>query len=429
MRTNIRLLLLAIFLGIIFINIPEIHPEFLKITTPVIIDVTALITKSVTPLYEEAIKRSQDRIKNIPIQILVNGEPVEAQAASIAEDTLITNKASGTSSKKKQVNTNPGDFSLTADCSLTPEQYDAVLREYNSPAVGVGEHAYKECKRTRIDNAYVLGIFIHESTAGNNSNWAGNKPDGTTTANVGNIICAGYSSCFGRFRDYNDNWELGTSQTFDLLRCYRDSSDDCGGLWIGDTVTDINGAIKRWSPSEDGNNPESYAGIVRQMTTEWRNANQTIITAEEQAVSDVISSFVPSGCPLGDICVFTQGYNAPSHSPTHIWGGVDLINNDAQYPNSQGRPIYATMDGVANVYPNSGPGGNCVMVVNQDYRTTNCHMQDIIVTQGQDIKRGDQIGTVGATGTQVTGAHLHYEVWEHEVNKDPNNYHVTEGLK
>jgi murein DD-endopeptidase MepM/ murein hydrolase activator NlpD len=40
---------------------------------------------------------------------------------------------------------------------------------------------------------------------------------------------------------------------------------------------------------------------------------------------------------------------------------------------------------------------------------------------GQDIKRGQQIGSVGATG-RTTGPHLHYEVRINETPVNPSRY-------
>jgi murein DD-endopeptidase MepM/ murein hydrolase activator NlpD len=38
------------------------------------------------------------------------------------------------------------------------------------------------------------------------------------------------------------------------------------------------------------------------------------------------------------------------------------------------------------------------------------HLSRIAVSPGQQVKRGDVIGYVGATG-RATAAHLHYEIW------------------
>ena len=42
------------------------------------------------------------------------------------------------------------------------------------------------------------------------------KPGGATTHNVGNIICAGYATCYGRFRDY-DTWSQGIEDWYKLI--------------------------------------------------------------------------------------------------------------------------------------------------------------------------------------------------------------------
>ncbi|MBE8432324.1 M23 family metallopeptidase, partial [Leptospira interrogans serovar Pomona] len=46
----------------------------------------------------------------------------------------------------------------------------------------------------------------------------------------------------------------------------------------------------------------------------------------------------------------------------------------------------------------------------------------IFVKDGQQIRKGNLIATVGSTGN-VTGPHLHYEVWIGESNRtDPIEY-------
>ena len=41
-----------------------------------------------------------------------------------------------------------------------------------------------------------------------------------------------------------------------------------------------------------------------------------------------------------------------------------------------------------------------------------CHLDSLDVTEGQRVKRGDKLGTVGITGCRFTCApHLHFEVW------------------
>ena len=84
--------------------------------------------------------------------------------------------------------------------------------------------------------------------------------------------------------------------------------------------------------------------------------------------------------------------------------GIDLSG-------SYGTPIYATADGtVLRAGWNSGGYGNLVEVDHGRGITTRYgHMSAIMVSAGQHITRGQQVGRMGSTG-RSTGNHLHYEV-------------------
>jgi hypothetical protein len=100
--------------------------------------------------------------------------------------------------------------------SLSAEKVDAILASYGSPATGSGPAWVTHSERYGIDNAVALAFFIHESSAGTNPHWSGIKPDGSTTRNVGNIECAGYHRCFGRWRDY-ETWDEGIEDWYRLI--------------------------------------------------------------------------------------------------------------------------------------------------------------------------------------------------------------------
>lgn len=89
-----------------------------------------------------------------------------------------------------------------------------------------------------------------------------------------------------------------------------------------------------------------------------------------------------------------------------------------------GTPIYATADGIVEIASNSFYGyGKYVRIQhNDDYKTAYGHMYELLVKRGQQVKRGDIIGTVGNTGLS-TGPHLHYEVIYKGRHVDPINYY------
>lgn len=158
-------------------------------------------------------------------------------------------------------NTRPsaGDYNLRAAPSLSPEEIDRILSSYGSPATGTGTIWYNLGLQYGIDPAFALAFFIHESSAGTASAWAGLKPDGNTTHNVGNIICAGYPNCYGRFRDY-PSWEAGIDDWYRLIdveylqgRGHR-------------TVADI---IPVYAPSFE-NDVNNYINVIQSLIDGWR---------------------------------------------------------------------------------------------------------------------------------------------------------------
>jgi murein DD-endopeptidase MepM/ murein hydrolase activator NlpD len=116
---------------------------------------------------------------------------------------------------------------------------------------------------------------------------------------------------------------------------------------------------------------------------------------------------IPSDKPIKMNVEFTSGFGVrsdPFHAGAAMHPGIDLAG---QY----GTPIYATADGtVLRSGWNSGGYGNLVEIDHGRGITTRYgHMSAILVSAGQHITRGQQIGRMGSTG-RSTGNHLHYEV-------------------
>jgi murein DD-endopeptidase MepM/ murein hydrolase activator NlpD len=73
-------------------------------------------------------------------------------------------------------------------------------------------------------------------------------------------------------------------------------------------------------------------------------------------------------------------------------------------------PVLATADGVVIKSGWIGDYGNAIEIEHATgYRTLYGHLDEILVREGQTVKRGEQIGLVGSTG-RSTAPHLHYEV-------------------
>jgi hypothetical protein len=157
-----------------------------------------------------------------------------------------------------------GDYRLRGGPSVTPKQIDRILASYGSPAQGTGQIWYNLGLEYRIDPAFAVAFFIHESSAGTHPGWAGwiDRPGGQHTHNVGNIICAGYHRCHGRFRHYA-NWEEGIADWYRLI-----SVEYIEGRGT-ETVAEI---IPIYAPAFE-NDVAQYVGTVERLVDRWRQGN------------------------------------------------------------------------------------------------------------------------------------------------------------
>jgi hypothetical protein len=153
-----------------------------------------------------------------------------------------------------------GDYRLRLPPSVTADEIDRILASYQSPASGTGHLWVDAGVSYGIDPAYALAFFIHESVAGTHPQWAGRKSDGTTTHNIGNIICAGYPRCYGRFRDYG-SWEEGIRDWFRLI------ADE---YITARNIENVRDVIPIYAPAVE-NNVASYTQHVCDLVDRWRS--------------------------------------------------------------------------------------------------------------------------------------------------------------
>jgi murein DD-endopeptidase MepM/ murein hydrolase activator NlpD len=116
---------------------------------------------------------------------------------------------------------------------------------------------------------------------------------------------------------------------------------------------------------------------------------------------------IPSDKPVKAEVEFTSGFGVrsdPFHSGAAFHPGIDLAG-------AYGTPVYATAEGtVIRAGWNSGGYGNMVEIDHgRGIATRYGHMSAILVSAGEHVTRGQQVGRMGSTG-RSTGNHLHYEV-------------------
>lgn len=103
----------------------------------------------------------------------------------------------------------------------------------------------------------------------------------------------------------------------------------------------------------------------------------------------------------------------------HRWGkmhkGIDIArpSNRAIKAADNGVVVSAGWDG--------GYGNKIVIDHNNGFRTVYAHLNSINVSVGQTVPKGANIGVMGATG-DVTGVHLHFEVYKNGSLQNPLSY-------
>lgn len=109
----------------------------------------------------------------------------------------------------------------------------------------------------------------------------------------------------------------------------------------------------------------------------------------------------------------------PIYKTLRTHTGIDLVA-------PTGTKIYATGDGVVTSAKfERGYGKAIVINHGYQYQSMYAHCSEILVHQGQKVKRGEVIGLVGNTGVS-TGSHLHYEIIKGGQKVNPVNYFLND---
>ncbi len=128
-------------------------------------------------------------------------------------------------------------------------------------------------------------------------------------------------------------------------------------------------------------------------------------------------SYTPLGYPYPGTITSTFGHreNPFSGEGVETHKGVDIRA-------SWGSPVKAMAKGEVEFAGLRGGFGNCIMLKHGNgFETLYGHLSKILVSVGEKIEIGQQIGNVGSTG-RSTGPHLHYEVHKNGEKIDPKNF-------
>jgi len=113
---------------------------------------------------------------------------------------------------------------------------------------------------------------------------------------------------------------------------------------------------------------------------------------------------------------------------TDPFSGEGAMHTGVDISAPTGTPVRAAGDGLVKfVGWSSGYGQLIVIDHGGGYETYYAHLSRFGAVEGQEVRRGDQIGNVGSTG-RVTAPHLHYEVRIGGAPVNPHPYLARAGV-
>lgn len=167
-----------------------------------------------------------------------------------------------------------------------------------------------------------------------------------------------------------------------------------------------------------------FAKLGTPLAVKLRNSGNDYIALHHTDVDGESGYFDPKGVarkkaflrsPLTFSRV-TSGFNPKRFHPVLK---TRRPHNGTDFGAPTGTPIRATGSGKVVYAGRNGGHGNFVKIDHPGpYASSYSHMHKIRVKNGQKVKQGQVIGTVGTTGMS-TGPHLHYQFWKHGKFVDP----------
>jgi murein DD-endopeptidase MepM/ murein hydrolase activator NlpD len=201
-----------------------------------------------------------------------------------------------------------------------------------------------------------------------------------------------------------DDFEERTARLALAAGMQGDSVGAVGSLGTGDQVGS-GGPYDRLPETPESLRQQGYL-IDRQLSLVDERLTEAV---------EVLSS-TPTIAP--SVGVLTDGYGSRKDPIT----GRRAFHRGLDISARRGTPVYAPADGVVVFAGRNGGLGKTIRISHGfGFTTVYGHLHEMKVEPGREVKRGDEIGTVGNSG-RSTGSHLHYEVHEDGKAKNPLYY-------
>jgi len=159
-------------------------------------------------------------------------------------------------------------------------------------------------------------------------------------------------------------------------------------------------------------------------SSELESTNANLSTAENPIVTVSAPPALTFSAPMLNAEVVKEFsaneiYLNKTNGKWEFHSGVDLISDDLA--------VFSAADGkISAVYSNYSDGQVVVITHSNNFKSvySSLDADSLLVEVGDNVKRGDRIGTASDTANyeQLDGKHLHFELLQHDQKIDPSNY-------
>lgn len=167
------------------------------------------------------------------------------------------------------------------------------------------------------------------------------------------------------------------------------------------------------------NPPDDTFGVLRDMLHSLESRLRLVEIGVERR--EALAAATPTIWPVHGWLTDVFGRRAdPFTGETAFHNGLDISTD-------KGRPVYATAYGTVRSAGRAGAYGNMVVIDHGfGLQTRYAHLHRFNVAVHDEVKRGDIIGYVGATG-RATGSHVHYEIIANGRMLNPLKFLIDRG--
>jgi murein DD-endopeptidase MepM/ murein hydrolase activator NlpD len=216
------------------------------------------------------------------------------------------------------------------------------------------------------------------------------------------------------------NLNLGTIISFNNIRNVRH-------VGVGTTLVIPNSVGVLYTVKKG----DSLSGISRT----WKIAYETVLEANRLTTPVLAPGqkvFLPGANlsardlreALGELFILPTNGVITSRFGTRRdpFTGVRTFHNGVDFANAMGTPVRAAMEGRVTDTGFNSSYGNYVLVSHEGgFQTLYGHLKKFLVSDGQYVSQGQQVGLMGNTGYS-TGTHLHFSIFKWNNPLNPLNY-------